>query len=105
MAKDDQEEAFDKILTVNLQRVLDFLKSTTLRKLPACPTKRSKTPAILMTEAVYNGLKRERPQANEFKDGWLTAFAGCSRSERRQRADRRRGPHLDGAMIMTAPLG
>jgi hypothetical protein len=26
MAKDDQEEAFDKILTGNLQRVLDFLK-------------------------------------------------------------------------------
>jgi hypothetical protein len=26
MAKDDQEEAFDKILTSNLQRVLDFLK-------------------------------------------------------------------------------
>lgn len=34
-------------------------------------TVRPKTPPILMTEAVYNGLKRERPQSNEFKDGWL----------------------------------
>jgi hypothetical protein len=33
---------------------------------------RPKTPPILMTEAVYTGLKQERPQANEFKDGWLT---------------------------------
>jgi class 3 adenylate cyclase len=35
-------------------------------------TMRPKTPPILMTEAVYTGLKQERPQANEFKDGWLT---------------------------------
>jgi adenylate cyclase len=34
---------------------------------------RPKTPAILMTEAVYAGLKRERPGANEFTKGWLTA--------------------------------
>ena len=36
-------------------------------------TKRPETPPILITEAVYTGLKRERPAERSIVKGWLTS--------------------------------
>jgi hypothetical protein len=68
MAKNDQEEAFDKILTANLQRIIEFLKYAEAKNCALL------TLASVWALASINFLTAERPIPVNYRASLLWAF-------------------------------